>query len=68
MAAASEVTNEMTSGAEEWLLLRVGVVPRTSLGWFRTGVGFYNKKEYSKAIECFEKAVSLDPMNVFYFE
>jgi tetratricopeptide (TPR) repeat protein len=27
-------------------------------------VGFYNKKEFTKAIECFEKSVELDPMNV----
>lgn len=50
--------------AEDWLLLRVGSIPKTSLGWFRCGVGFYNKKEYGKSIECFEKAVQLDPMNV----
>ena len=49
---------------EEWLMLRVGAAPRNSLGWFRCGIGFYNKKEYSKAIECFEKSVQLDPMNV----
>ena len=64
MATASQM-GDMTSGAEEWLLLRVGATPRTTLGWFRTGVGFYNKKEYSKSIECFEKAVALDSMNVF---
>ena len=65
MATAAELNPEMTaSGAEEWLLLRVGAAPRNSLGWFRCGVGFYNKKEYSKSIECFEKAVALDPMNV----
>jgi hypothetical protein len=65
--------NNFSSSCEEWLLLRVGAVPRNSLGWFRCGVGFYNKKEYTKAIECFEKSVQLDPMNViifllFYFE
>lgn len=68
MATVADNTPDMTSGAEEWLLLRVGASPRTSLGWFRTGVGFYNKKEYSKSIECFEKAVALDPMNVCYFK
>ena len=56
-----EHTNNST---EEWLLLRIGSCPRNSLGWFRAGVGFYNKKEYVKAIECFEKSISLDPMNV----
>ena len=25
-------------GAEEWLSLRVGTVPKTSLGWFRAGM------------------------------
>eukprot|EP01136_Pigoraptor_vietnamica_P021385 Opistho-1_new@71457 len=48
---------------EAWLTAKVGTVPRNSLGWFRAGVGFYNKKEYVRAIECFEKAIHLDPMN-----
>jgi predicted TPR repeat methyltransferase len=57
--------DQNVAGCEEWLLLRVGSVPRTSLGWFRCGVGFYNKKESTKAIQCFEKSVQLDPLNVF---
>lgn len=57
-----ELNNAAT--VEEWLLLRVGSLPRNSLGWFRCGVGFYNKKEYAKAIECFDKSVELDPLNV----
>lgn len=79
MATGAQLTSDLMSGkdqqhssnpsatnssSEEWLLLRVGSVPRNSLGWFRCGVGFYNKKEYIKAIECFEKSVQLDPMNV----
>jgi tetratricopeptide (TPR) repeat protein len=63
MATATK-SDSQTTGCEEWLMLRVGSMPRTSLGWFRCGVGFYNKKEYTKAIECFEKSVALDPMNV----
>ena len=51
------------ASAEDWLLLRIGIVPKGSLGWFRAGVGFYNKKAYSFAIECLEKAVALDPLN-----
>ncbi|KAJ1564331.1 hypothetical protein HK096_008527, partial [Nowakowskiella sp. JEL0078] len=51
------------NSSEEWLLLRVGTLPRNSLGWFRCGVGFYNKKEYTRAIECFEKSVQIDPLN-----
>jgi hypothetical protein len=58
---------QQTTGCEEWLLLRVGSVPRNSLGWFRCGVGFYNKKEFTKAIQCFEKSVQLDPLNVLKF-
>ena len=49
---------------EDWLFLRVGSVPRNSLGWFRCGVGFYNKKEYTRAIECFQKSIEQDPLNV----
>ena len=67
-AAAMEMNTSgsapASGGCDEWLVLRVGAVPRTSLGWFRCGVGFYNKKEYTKAIECFEKSVQMDPMNV----
>ncbi|KAG5460255.1 MAG: hypothetical protein BJ554DRAFT_7717 [Olpidium bornovanus] len=51
------------NSSEEWLLLRVGTVPRSSLGWFRCGVGFYNKKEYPRAIECFQRSVQMDPLN-----
>jgi hypothetical protein len=64
MEDVSRDTSNLASSCEEWLVMRVGAVPRNSLGWFRCGVGFYNKKEYTKAIECFEKAVQLDPMNV----
>ena len=49
--------------AMEWLNSRVGEVPVTSLGWFRCGVGFYNKQEFNFAIECFQKAIGLDPLN-----
>ncbi|KAI8835385.1 hypothetical protein HDU81_006173 [Chytriomyces hyalinus] len=61
-------TGRGQNSSEEWLLLRIGVVPRNSLGWFRCGVGFYNKKEYTKSIECFEKSVELDPMNYNAFQ
>ncbi|KAI9205441.1 uncharacterized protein BJ171DRAFT_567600 [Polychytrium aggregatum] len=56
------------SSSEEWLLLRVGATPRNSLGWFRCGVGFYNKKEYTKSIECLEKSIQLDPLNYNAFQ
>ena len=51
------------ASAEDWLLLRVGILPKGSLGWFRAGVGFYNKKQYTFSIECFERAVAMDPLN-----
>ncbi|KAI9007045.1 hypothetical protein HDU85_006016 [Gaertneriomyces sp. JEL0708] len=51
------------TSTEDWLLLRIGTLPRTSLGWFRTGIAFYNKKDFPKSIECLEKATELDPMN-----
>jgi tetratricopeptide (TPR) repeat protein len=54
------------TSAEEWLLLKVGMVPKTSVGWFRAGIAFYNKKDFVKAIECFEKSVTLDPLNVIF--
>jgi hypothetical protein len=52
--------------AEDWFLQRIGSTPKTSIGWFRCGVAFYNKKDFSKAIECFEKSIELDPLNVIY--
>ncbi|KAI9143609.1 hypothetical protein BKA69DRAFT_1026537 [Paraphysoderma sedebokerense] len=60
ISSPSKSTN---SSAEEWILHRIGTVPRNSLGWFRCGVGFYNKKEYAKSIECFEKSIEFDPQN-----
>ncbi len=50
--------------ADAWLLSRVGETPSTSLGWFRAGVGFYNKREFHFAIDCFQRSVHLDPLNV----
>jgi len=60
----------MNSGesVEEWISSRAGMLPKTSLGWFRAGVGFYNKKHFIFAIECFEKAVELDPLNFNAFQ
>ena len=51
------------NSAEAWLMTRIGDCPTTSLGWFRTGVGFYNKREFNFAIECFQKSIALDPAN-----
>lgn len=52
------------SSVSSWLSLRFNMLPSTSLGWFRAGIGFYNKKEFQYAIECLERAVELDPRNV----
>lgn len=52
--------------AETWIKNRVGFTPNTALGWFRAGVGFYNHKKFEPAIECFNKSVKLDPLNVSY--
>jgi hypothetical protein len=49
---------------DAWLRARIGEVPATSLGWFRCGVGFYNKQEFNFSIECFQKAIEIDPLNV----
>jgi tetratricopeptide (TPR) repeat protein len=41
-----------------------GLLPKTSIGWFRCGVGFYNKKMYyGPAIICLRIALELDPNN-----
>lgn len=50
--------------AESWLAGRVGEVPATSVGWFRAGVGFYNKREFQFSIECLQRSVMMDPLNV----
>ena len=49
--------------AEAWLMAKIGDVPLTSLGWFRAGVGFYNKDEFNFSIECFDKSIEIDPLN-----
>ncbi|RKP00161.1 hypothetical protein CXG81DRAFT_13568 [Caulochytrium protostelioides] len=54
--------------AEDWLLTRVGALPKNSIGWFRCGVGFFNKHEYTRAIDCFERAVKMDPLNYNAFQ
>ena len=33
--------------------------------WNRNGVEFYSDEEYEKAIECYDKAIRLDPDNVY---
>eukprot|EP00942_MAST-04A_sp_MAST-4A-sp1_P010724 g10724.t1 len=41
-----------------------GLLPQSSVGWFRCGVGFYNKKlYYGPAIICLRIALELDPNN-----
>eukprot|EP00743_Colponemidia_sp_Colp-15_P008840 GILK01009648.1.p1 GENE.GILK01009648.1~~GILK01009648.1.p1 ORF type:complete len:130 (+),score=22.44 GILK01009648.1:52-390(+) len=57
-----------SSTAEQWLIARVGALPATSIGWFRAGVGFYNKKKYNFSIECLKRAVELDPLNYNAFQ
>jgi tetratricopeptide (TPR) repeat protein len=56
------------TSAEAWLQGRVGETPQTSLGWFRAGVGFYNKREFHFSIECFQRSVQLDPLNYNAFQ
>ena len=53
---------EVTS-AETWLQSRTHTTPNTSTGWFRAGVGFYNKESYRYAVECFKNSLQLDPRN-----
>eukprot|EP00735_Rhodelphis_limneticus_P008767 TRINITY_DN2251_c0_g1::TRINITY_DN2251_c0_g1_i1::g.6700::m.6700 TRINITY_DN2251_c0_g1::TRINITY_DN2251_c0_g1_i1::g.6700 ORF type:complete len:132 (+),score=10.25,TPR_11/PF13414.1/1.1e-09,TPR_11/PF13414.1/0.013,TPR_2/PF07719.12/6.5e-05,TPR_2/PF07719.12/0.091,TPR_16/PF13432.1/1.2e-05,TPR_19/PF14559.1/2.3e-05,TPR_1/PF00515.23/0.0088,TPR_1/PF00515.23/5.5,TPR_8/PF13181.1/1.5,TPR_8/PF13181.1/0.24,Apc3/PF12895.2/0.00045,TPR_14/PF13428.1/3.5e+02,TPR_14/PF13428.1/0.01,TPR_7/PF13176.1/63,TPR_7/PF13176.1/0.2, len=54
--------------AKEWMKERFGILPKTSLGWFRAGVGFFNKKHYERSIECFQYSVQLDPLNYNAFQ
>ncbi|CEO95038.1 hypothetical protein PBRA_003851, partial [Plasmodiophora brassicae] len=54
--------------AERWLIDRIGQAPNTALGWFRAGVGFYNKHQFEYAIDCFQKSVALDPLNYNAFQ
>ncbi len=42
--------------------------PKTSVGWFRAGVGFYNKRRFEFAVECLQQAVQLDPLNYNAFQ
>jgi hypothetical protein len=62
-AGATAAADTAQQSSDDWLLIRVGSVPKSSLGWFRCGVGFFNRKEFIKSIECFQKSLQLDPMN-----
>eukprot|EP00514_Thraustochytrium_sp_LLF1b_P006222 CAMPEP_0184511652 /NCGR_PEP_ID=MMETSP0198_2-20121128/2463_1 /TAXON_ID=1112570 /ORGANISM="Thraustochytrium sp., Strain LLF1b" /LENGTH=130 /DNA_ID=CAMNT_0026901627 /DNA_START=32 /DNA_END=424 /DNA_ORIENTATION=+ len=55
--------SEDQNDVKGWIKAKLGLLPRSSLGWFRAGVGFYNKRQHSFAIQCFERAVALDPHN-----
>jgi tetratricopeptide (TPR) repeat protein len=46
-----------------WFLSHFSSVPSSSLGWYRAGVGFYNKLQFHFAVECFHESVELDPLN-----
>ena len=56
--------DDSTVPIDEWILMRVGTIPKNSIGCFRCGVGFYNKREFARSIECFQKSVEMDPLNV----
>lgn len=56
------------TSADAWLQGRIGETPQTSLGWFRAGVGFYNKREFQFSIECFQRSVQIDPLNYNAFQ
>jgi tetratricopeptide (TPR) repeat protein len=57
------MSTDKFASAQEWLMVRIGETPKTSLGWFRAGVGFYNKKEFTFSIECFQNSIKIDPLN-----
>jgi predicted Zn-dependent protease len=59
---------EEENDAETWIRVKLGLVPKTSLGWFRAGVGFYNKKQFAFAIQCLQRSVKLDPHNYNAFQ
>jgi Tfp pilus assembly protein PilF len=43
-------------------------VPVSSVGWFRAGVGFFNKKHFAFAVQSLSEAVRLDPQNYHAFQ
>lgn len=49
---------------KNWLLQQSrGLLPVTSVGWFRAGTGFYNKSLYAPAIICLHTALEIDRRN-----
>ena len=54
--------------APAWIQAKVGQLPSTSVGWFRAGVGFYNKRWYSASITCLKRATEMDALNYNAFQ
>ena len=71
-ARLSDILGEDPDGAlvdaKSWIELKVGRTPTTSVGWFRSGVGFFNKRWYTPSIQCLQKAVEMDPLNYNAFQ
>ena len=54
--------------APAWIQAKVGQLPSTSVGWFRAGVGFYNRRWYTAAITCLQRATEIDALNYNAFQ
>jgi len=70
--ASSFVSNSYNSGtlclstgdlqeAERFLVEAIRKAPKFEKSWNNLGVCFMRKRRYDKAIECFSKALSIDP-------
>ena len=57
-------STESSHTVKEWLKHQSnGMLPTTSVGWFRAGVGFYNKKYFGPSIVCLRYALEMDHRN-----
>lgn len=57
-------SDESKSTVKDWLMQQSnGLLPNTSIGWFRAGIGFYNKKFFGASIICLRYALEMDPRN-----
>src|SRR6202012_3399926 len=58
-----DVNPSSFSNVSDYLMYSIHMLPTTSVGWLRAGIGFYNSGDHNFALDCFNESIKLDPMN-----